>query len=64
MRVASLVPAATEILRFLGLEPVGVSHCCAWPGKPVLTEELLQGVYGRQVRVRQLEGQPVVFLGG
>jgi len=30
----------------------------------VLTEELLQGVYGRQVRVRQLEGQPVVLLGG
>ena len=33
------------------------------PGE-VLTEELLQGVYGRQVRVRQLEGQPVVLLGG
>ena len=31
MRVASLVPAATEILGFLGVEPVGVSHCCAWP---------------------------------
>lgn len=41
MRVASLVPAATEILGFLGVEPVGVSHCCAWPGKPVLTESLL-----------------------
>jgi len=41
MRVASLVPAATEILRFLGLEPVGVSHGCDWPGKPVLTESIL-----------------------
>jgi len=35
-------------------------------GQPaeVLTQELLQGVYGHQVQVRQLEGQPVVFLGG
>lgn len=41
MRVASLVPAATEILGFLGVEPVGVSHCCVWPGKPVLTESIL-----------------------
>ncbi len=27
-RVVSLVPAATEILRHLGVEPVAVSHCC------------------------------------
>ncbi|MGK0617959.1 ABC transporter ATP-binding protein [Meiothermus cerbereus] len=33
------------------------------PGE-VLTEDFLQGIYGRQVRVRQLEGQPVVLLGG
>jgi iron complex transport system substrate-binding protein len=56
MRVASLVPAATEILRFLGLEPVGVSHCCAWPGKPVLTESILpEGLSQAEIdqRVRQ-----------
>ncbi|GIW38613.1 MAG: iron ABC transporter ATP-binding protein [Meiothermus sp.] len=33
------------------------------PGE-VLSEALLQQVYGRQVRVRWLEGQPVVLLGG
>ena len=35
-------------------------------GRPseVLTEALLQQVYGRQVRVRVLEGRPVVLLGG
>jgi iron complex transport system substrate-binding protein len=27
-RVVSLVPSATEILRHLGVEPVGISHCC------------------------------------
>ena len=41
MRVASLVPAASEILRFLGVEPVGVSHCCDWAGKPVLTQSII-----------------------
>lgn len=30
----------------------------------VLTEALLQRIYGHQVRVRLLEGQPVVLLGG
>jgi len=56
MRIASLVPAATEILRFLGLEPVGVSHCCAWPNKPVLTESILpKGLSQAEIdrRVRQ-----------
>jgi iron complex transport system substrate-binding protein len=27
-RVVSLVPSATVILRHLGVEPVGISHCC------------------------------------
>lgn len=62
MRVASLVPAATEILRFLGVEPVGVSHCCDWPGKPVLTESLLpkglpQAEIDRRVRQAVQSGQ-------
>lgn len=42
MRV-SLVPAATEISRFLGVELVGSSHCCDYPGKPVLTKSILPG---------------------
>lgn len=40
-RVVSLVPAATDILRFLGLEPVGVSHCCDANGLPVLTRSII-----------------------
>jgi iron complex transport system substrate-binding protein len=40
-RVVSLVPAATEILRSLGVEPVGVSHCCDALGLPVLTESII-----------------------
>ncbi len=40
-RVVSLVPAATEILRFLGLEPIGVSHCCEANGLPVLTRSII-----------------------
>ncbi|WP_436910947.1 ABC transporter substrate-binding protein [Halosimplex marinum] len=31
MRVASLLPSATEICYALGVEPVGVSHECDWP---------------------------------
>ncbi|WP_436930161.1 ABC transporter substrate-binding protein [Halosimplex halobium] len=31
MRVASLLPSATEICYALGAEPVGVSHECDWP---------------------------------
>lgn len=56
MRVASLVPAATEILHFLGVEPVGVSHCCAVADKPVLTESILpKGLSQAEIdqRVRQ-----------
>lgn len=43
LRVASLLPSATEMVCALGLEPnlVGVSHECDWPpgvvGRPVLT---------------------------
>jgi iron complex transport system substrate-binding protein len=40
-RVVSLVPAATEMLRFLGVEPVGVSHCCEANGAPVLTRSII-----------------------
>ena len=40
-RVVSLVPAATDILRFLGLEPIGVSHCCEANGLPVLTRSII-----------------------
>ncbi len=62
MRVASLVPAATEILRFLQVEPVGVSHACGWAGKPVLTESLLpyglsQAEIDRRVRQAVAAGQ-------
>ncbi|MFB6194364.1 MAG: cobalamin-binding protein, partial [Halobaculum sp.] len=31
MRVASLLPSATEICYALGVEPVGVSHSCDHP---------------------------------
>ncbi|OYR84591.1 cobalamin-binding protein, partial [Halorubrum distributum] len=31
MRVASLLPSATETLFALGVEPVGVSHSCDHP---------------------------------
>lgn len=62
MRVASLVPAATEILRFLGVEPVGVSHCCTATDKPVLTESILpkglsQAEIDRRVRQAAQAGQ-------
>jgi iron complex transport system substrate-binding protein len=40
-RVVSLVPAATDILRFLGVEPIGVSHCCDADGLPVLTRSII-----------------------
>ena len=40
-RVVSLVPAATDILRFLGVEPIGVSHCCDANGLPVLTRSII-----------------------
>ena len=40
-RVVSLVPAATEILRFLGVEPIGVSHCCDANGLPILTRSII-----------------------
>ena len=40
-RVVSLVPAATDILRFLGVEPIGVSHCCEANGLPVLTRSII-----------------------
>lgn len=45
MRVASLLPSATETLFALGVEPVGVSHSCdhppAAPGLPTLTSTVV-----------------------
>ena len=49
MRIASLLPSATEIVCSLGLENelVGVTHECDYPesvrGKPVLTRSVLSG---------------------
>lgn len=42
-RVVSLVPAATEILRHLGVEPVAISHCCEanGSGAPIATSSIV-----------------------
>ncbi|WP_253701081.1 hypothetical protein [Thermus scotoductus] len=62
MRVASLVPSGTLMLRALGVEPVGVSHSCPNPtGLPVLTESLIpeglsQEEIDRRVRETYREG--------
>jgi iron complex transport system substrate-binding protein len=62
MRVASLVPSGTLMLRALGVEPVGVSHSCPNPtGLPVLTESLIpeglsQEEIDRRVREAYREG--------
>jgi iron complex transport system substrate-binding protein len=57
MRVASLVPSGTLMLRALGVEPVGVSHSCPNPtGLPVLTESLIpEGLSQEEIdqRVRE-----------
>ena len=57
MRIASLLPSATEIVCALGLgdELVGITHECDWPpevaGKPVLTRnaQSLVGLDSRQI---------------
>jgi iron complex transport system substrate-binding protein len=57
VRIASLLPSATEIVCALGLEDelVGVTHECDWPpqviGKPVLTRSVndLTGVPSREI---------------
>lgn len=48
-RVVSLVPSATEILRFLGVEPVGISHCCENldTGAAVLTSSIVPDGLGQ-----------------
>lgn len=62
MRVASLVPSGTLLLRALGVEPVGVSHACPNPlGVPVLTESLIpkglsQEEIDRRVRAAYAQG--------
>ncbi|WP_105318485.1 ABC transporter substrate-binding protein [Thermus tenuipuniceus] len=62
MRVASLVPSGTLLLRALGVEPVGVSHACPNPsGVPVLTENLIpkglsQEEIDRKVREAYAQG--------
>jgi iron complex transport system substrate-binding protein len=49
-RVVSLVPAATDILRFLGVQPIGVSHCCDAEHLPVLTRSVIpEGLDQEQV---------------
>lgn len=46
MRVASLLPSATETLFALGVEPVGVSHSCDYPAAtdaiPTLTDTVVE----------------------
>lgn len=61
MRVASLVPSGTLLLRALGVEPVGVSHACPNPLRaPVLTESLIpKGLSQEEIdrRVREAYAQ-------
>jgi iron complex transport system substrate-binding protein len=70
MRVASLVPSGTLMLRALGVEPVGVSHSCPNPtGLPVLTESLIpeglsQEEIDRRVREAYRRGFPSTGCGG
>lgn len=63
-RVVSLVPAATEILRHLGVEPVGISHCCENldTGATVLTSSIVpdgldQGEIDRFVSAASAAGE-------
>ena len=60
MRIASLLPSATEIVCAIGLgdELVAVTHECDWPpevvGKPVVTRSVhdLEGVTSREIHTR------------
>ena len=63
-RVVSLVPSATEILRHLGVEPVGISHCCENrdTGAVVLTSSIIpdglsQGEIDRFVSAASAKGE-------
>ncbi|MFN4073473.1 MAG: ABC transporter substrate-binding protein [Thermus sp.] len=70
MRVVSLVPSGTLLLRALGVEPVGVSHSCPNPlGVPVVTESLIpkglpQGEIDRRVREAYREGRSLYRVRG
>ncbi|MBX9926193.1 MAG: ABC transporter substrate-binding protein, partial [Hyphomicrobiaceae bacterium] len=63
-RVVSLVPSATELLRHLGVEPVGISHCCENldTGAAVLTSSIVpdglsQGEIDRFVSAASAKGE-------
>ncbi|MBI2973274.1 MAG: cobalamin-binding protein [Armatimonadetes bacterium] len=73
MRIASLLPSATEVVCTLGLtdELVGISHDCDFPpeirGKPVLsraivTPELPSGAIDARIRAQVHRGQSVYHL--
>jgi iron complex transport system substrate-binding protein len=74
MRVASLLPSATELLFAIGAGPevVGVTHECDWPpeaqGLPVLTRSLIDhtgsspGEIDRHVRAAVHEGSGIYAL--
>lgn len=64
MRVASLLPSATEILFALGVEPVGVSHSCDRPSAtreiPTLTSTVVdheeRSATGIDAQMRSVDG--------
>ncbi len=67
MRIASLLPAATEIARTLGLEPVAVTFECDAPGVPVVVRSavatgLTPGEIDAVVRDRVARGLPMYDL--
>src|SRR5260370_41100459 len=74
MRVASLLPSATELLFAVGAGPevVGVTHECDWPpearGLPALTQSLIDhtgsapGEIDRHVRAALHEGAGIYAL--
>jgi iron complex transport system substrate-binding protein len=67
VRIASLLPAATEIARTLGLEPVAVTFECDAPGVPVVVRSavapgLAPGEIDAVVRDRAARGLPMYDL--
>lgn len=71
MRVASLLPSATEICYRLGVEPVGVSHSCDYPpaanGLPVLTRSQIDpsgDAAAIDEQVQAIEGSAYDLLAG
>lgn len=57
MRIASLLPSATEMVCALGLESdlVGVSHECDWPASVVGTAVLTSARIGRAWSSRDID---------